>query len=110
MLSGSIGEWILRFCSAPAEAREPGEPYERLTRPFCCLQAPVGAQVASPQSPILRWSKRRSKRHVFIVEAAGRRWTQTLGATGPLHGQNQDQEGLIQIGVVELRGLTQGVR
>jgi len=30
--------------------REPGKPPEKPTRPFCCLQAPVGARVASPQS------------------------------------------------------------
>ncbi len=29
----------------------------KTARPFCCVQAPVGARVASPQSPILRWSK-----------------------------------------------------
>lgn len=29
----------------------------RSPSPFCCVQAPVGAQVASPQSLILRWSK-----------------------------------------------------
>ena len=26
----------------------------KTARPFCCLQAPVGARVASPQSPLLR--------------------------------------------------------
>ncbi len=31
--------------------------FEGATRRVCCVQAPVGARVASPQSPILRWSK-----------------------------------------------------
>ena len=31
--------------------------YQIPPRPFCCLQAPVGARVASQLCPILRWSK-----------------------------------------------------
>jgi hypothetical protein len=33
-----------------------GRPYKKTARPAVC-KAPDGAQVASPQSPILRWSK-----------------------------------------------------
>src|SRR5205823_14699312 len=97
------------FLLLQQKGREPGKLREKLTRPFCCLQAPVGARVASPQSPILRWSKSRSKGHVLIVEAPRTRWPQTLGATNPLHGQDQDEKRLVQIGVVELRGWSQGV-
>ncbi len=50
------GRWIYRFFAAPAEGgrkKEAGQSVET-TRPFCRLQPSGGAQVASPQSPILR--------------------------------------------------------
>src|SRR5712691_7355895 len=49
-------DFSLLDCSSRRKDR-PGGPPEKATRLLCCLQAPVGAQVASPQSPILRWSK-----------------------------------------------------
>jgi len=43
-----VGEWMANWLA--------GWPSKTTTRPAVC-NAPVGAQVASPQSPILRWSK-----------------------------------------------------
>jgi hypothetical protein len=49
---------IFRFFAAPAEGMEAGTAFYQIPpRPFCCLQAPVGARVASQLCPILRWSK-----------------------------------------------------
>ena len=53
--------WDLSHCRSASRARGTGlgrvAPVEGATRRVCCVQAPVGARVASPQSPILRWSK-----------------------------------------------------
>jgi len=38
----------------------------KTARPFCCLQAPVGARVASQRCPILRWSKGSVSRFRFL--------------------------------------------
>jgi hypothetical protein len=51
----NIQGWIYRFELAPAGVW-PGGSLD-LARPPAVRKAPVGARVASPQSPILRWSK-----------------------------------------------------
>lgn len=50
-------EWIYRFCSAPAVGGGWTVVDRRRPSWVCCMQAPDGARVASPQCPILRWSK-----------------------------------------------------
>ena len=48
---------IFRFGPAPAEKMGPDDRVEPTVRPVCSVQAPVGARVASPQSPILNVSQ-----------------------------------------------------
>src|SRR5436305_1658578 len=52
------GIFRISSCSSREGGKEePGERPKKSARPSAVGKAPVGARVASPQSPILRWSK-----------------------------------------------------